>query len=103
MKTTKQKIFLASKILGVVFVILIIGFLFFRNELLNQAIDKVSTTMKLDYNSTFSIKKASFDGLTGLELSDITLAPKNLDTIFKIQKINVTVRVIHTKLRGHHF
>ena len=95
MRTTKQKIFLASKILGVVFVILIIGFLFFRNELLNQAIDKVSTTMKLEYNSTFSIKKASFNGLSGLELSEITLAPKDLDTIFKIQKIKTSVNLWH--------
>ena len=85
MRTNKQKLLLASKILGIVIVVLLIGFLIFRNELLNQAIDKVSTTMKLEYNSEFAIKKASFDGVSGIELDEITLAPKNLDTIFKIQ------------------
>jgi hypothetical protein len=93
MRTTKQKILLTSKIIGVVFILLIIGFLVFRNELLNQAIDKASTTMKLEYNSDFAVKKASFDGVSGIELDEITLAPKNLDTIFKIQKIKTTVNL----------
>ncbi|WP_281322911.1 transglycosylase domain-containing protein [Flavobacterium aestivum] len=95
MRTTKQKILLTSKIIGVVFILLIIGFLVFRNELLNQAIDKVSTTMNLEYNSSFVIKKASFNGLSGIELEEITLAPKNLDTLFKIQKIKTSVNLLH--------
>jgi hypothetical protein len=82
MRTTKQKIVLTSKILGIVIAALLIGFLVFRNELLNQAIDKASTTMKLEYNSDFAVKKASFNGVSGIELDEITLAPKNLDTIF---------------------
>ena len=87
MRTNKQKLLLASKILGGIIAVLLIGFLIFRDELLDQAIDKVSTTMKLEYNSEFSIKKASFDGVSGIELNEIILAPKNLDTLFKIQKI----------------
>lgn len=93
MRTHKQKLLLASKILGIVIAILLIGFLVFRDELLDQAIDKVSTTMKLEYNSKFSIKKASFNGVSGIELDEITLAPKNLDTIFKIQKIKTSVNL----------
>jgi hypothetical protein len=93
MRTTKQKIFLASKIFGICIVILVIVFLFFRNELLDQAIDKASTTMKLEYNSDFSVKKASFDGLSGIELKEITLAPHHLDTIFKIQRIKTSVNL----------
>jgi hypothetical protein len=93
MRTNKQKLLLASKILGIVIAVLLIGFLVFRDELLDQAIDKVSITMKLEYNSTFAIKKASFDGVSGIELDEITLAPKNLDTIFKIQKIKTSVNL----------
>ncbi|MGQ7946066.1 transglycosylase domain-containing protein [Flavobacterium sp. WC2509] len=91
MRTTKQKIVLASKIFGVVIAVLLIGFLFFRDELLDQAIDKAAVTMKLEYNSDFAIKKASFDGISGIELNEITLAPHNLDTIFKIQRIKTSV------------
>jgi hypothetical protein len=58
MRTNKQKLLLASKIFGVIIAVLLIGFLLFRNELLNQAIDKASTTMKLEYNSDFAIKEA---------------------------------------------
>jgi len=93
MKTNKQKLLLASKIIGIVIALLLIGFLVFRDELLDQAVDKVSTTMKLEYNSEFAIKKASFDGISGIELDEITLAPKNLDTIFKIQKIKTSVNL----------
>lgn len=91
MRTNKQKFLLTSKILGIVIAILLIGFLVFRDELLDQAIDKVSTTMKLEYNSDFAIKKASFDGVSGIEMEEITLAPKGLDTIFKIQKIKTSI------------
>jgi len=93
MRTNKQKWVLASKIFGVVIVILLIGFLFFRNELLDQAIDKAAVTMKLEYNSEFHVKKSSFDGLSGIELREITLAPHGLDTIFKIQRIKTSVNL----------
>jgi hypothetical protein len=93
MRTNKQKLLLASQITGTIIAILLIGFLAFRNELLDQAVDKVSATMKLEYNSEFAIKKASFDGVSGIELDEITLAPKNLDTIFKIQKIKTNVNL----------
>lgn len=93
MKTNKQKLLLASKILGIVIAVLLIGFLFFRDELLDQAIDKASTTMKLEYNSDFAIKNASFDGISGIDLKEITLAPHNLDTIFKIQRIKTSINL----------
>ena len=93
MRTNKQKFLLASKILGIVIAVLLIGFLFFRDELLDQAIDKASTTMKLEYNSDFAIKNASFDGISGIDLKEITLAPHNLDTIFKIQRIKTSINL----------
>jgi hypothetical protein len=93
MRTNKQKFLLASKILGIVIALLLIGFLVFRDELLDQAIDKAAVTMKLEYSSDFAVKKASFDGISGIELDEITLAPKGLDTIFKIQRIKTSVNL----------
>jgi hypothetical protein len=43
--------------------------------------------MTVDYNSTFTVKKASLK-LSGLNLSEITLVPKNADTLFKIKNKN---------------
>ncbi|MFV7233913.1 transglycosylase domain-containing protein [Flavobacterium sp. ZB4R12] len=93
MKTGKQKIILATKILSVLFVALIVAFYLFRDAVLQQTIAKVSNEMEIDYNSTFSVKKASFDGISGINLSDIVLVPKNADTLFKIQKLKTSVNL----------
>ena len=94
MKTRKQKIFLAAKILFVLFALFVTGFYMFRNAVLQQTIAKVSLELQVDYNSTFTIKKASFDGLSGLNLTEIILVPKNADTLFKIQKLKTSVSLL---------
>ena len=86
MRTNKQKLLLALKVLAIVLLVAIGGFIFFRDTLLDQALDKVSTKMTQHYNSDFSIKKASFDGLSGIDLYDVILAPKNADTLLHIKK-----------------
>jgi hypothetical protein len=91
MKFPKQKIFNALKIFAVVFILLCIGLYSFRNSLLKQAIAKVTHRMAVDYNSDFSIKEASFDGLSGIKLTNVILVPKNADTLFNIKKIETTV------------
>nr|WP_315175990.1 biosynthetic peptidoglycan transglycosylase [uncultured Flavobacterium sp.] len=95
MRTGKQKIVLAAKILSVVIIGLMVGFYFFRDELLQQTLVKVSNKMEQDYNSTFSIKSASFDGFSGVNLTDVVLAPKGADTLFKIQKMKTSVSFWH--------
>ncbi|MFT5252935.1 MAG: hypothetical protein ACI87N_001958 [Flavobacteriales bacterium] len=93
MTTTKQKIVLVLKILSFLLVTVFIGFFVFRKSLLHEAIAKTSTKIKNDYNSTFIVKEASFDGLSGIRLSDITLSPHNADTLFKIQKIKTSINL----------
>ncbi|RTY81966.1 glycosyl transferase [Flavobacterium sp. ZB4P23] len=95
MKTKKQNIILATKILFVLFTTIIIAFYLFRDAVLQQTIAKVSHEMKMDYNSTFTIKKASFEGLSGLNLTEIILVPKNADTLFKIKKLKTSVNLWH--------
>ena len=70
---------------------LIIVFYIFRDAVLQQTMAKVSNEMKVEYNSDFTIKKASFEGLSGLNLTEIILVPKNADTLFKIQKLKTSV------------
>ena len=95
MKTGKQKLLIASKVLFVLFVALVIAFYIFRDAVLQQTIAKVSNEMQVEYNSSFTIKKASFNGLSGLNLSEIILVPKNADTLFKIQKLRTSVNLWH--------
>lgn len=91
MNFPKQKIFKALKILALVLILLCIGLYFFRNSLLKQAVAKVTHKMAVDYNSDFSIKEASFDGLSSIKLTDVVLVPKNADTLLKIKNIETSV------------
>ncbi|GEC70914.1 Transglycosylase [Flavobacterium flevense] len=93
MKTQKQKIFLILKILIAVILIAIISVFCFRETLLQQAIAKTAKKIKTDYNSEFVVKKAGFEGLSGVNLTDITLVPKNADTLFRIQKMRTSVNI----------
>ena len=93
MRTRKQKIILAAKIIIGTILVLFIALFVFRNMVLQQTIAKVSIKMERDYNSNFSIKKASFVGLSGLNFSEIILVPKNADTLFNIQKMKTSVNL----------
>ncbi|MEL1255685.1 transglycosylase domain-containing protein [Flavobacterium sp. DGU38] len=91
MKFPKQKIFKVLKVLVVLFILLCIGLYSFRNSLLKQAVAKVTHKMAVDYNSDFSIKEASFEGLSSIKLTDVVLVPKNADTLFSIKNIETSV------------
>jgi hypothetical protein len=91
MNFPKQKIYKALLILALVLAVLFSGLYFFRNSLLKQAIAKVTHKMNVDYNSTFSVKSASFDGLSTIKLTDVILVPKNADTLFHIHKIETSI------------
>jgi hypothetical protein len=93
MRTRKQKIILAAKITIAAFLAIILALFVFRNELLEQTIAKVSFKMASEYNSTFTIKKASFVGISGLSFSEIVLVPKNADTLFSIHKMKTNVNL----------
>lgn len=70
----------------------IVLFFSFRESLLKEAIAKVTAKMERDYDAKLSIKTAAFDGLTGVKISNITLVPKNADTLFAIQNLSTSVR-----------
>lgn len=93
MRTRKQKIILAVKIITATFLAIFIAVFVFRNALLKQTIAKVSFKMASEYNSTFTVKKASFVGFSGLSFSEIILAPKNADTLFNIHKMKTSVNL----------
>lgn len=95
MKTKKGKIMIAVKIITALFVVLFCLFYLFRDSLLQQSIAQVSTKIEQKYNCNLTIKKASFTGLTGLEVNELTLVPKNADTLFTIQKMQTSINFWH--------
>ena len=68
-----------------------LGLYFFRDSLLKQAIAKVTLKMNTEYDSKFSVKSATFEGLSGIKLTDVILVPKNADTLCHIQKIETSI------------
>ena len=98
MRTRKQKIILTAKITAITAIVVLIGVFVFRDLLLQQAISRVSLKMERDYDSSFSIKKAAFVGISGLSLSEVVLVPKNADTLFSIQKMKTSVSFWHLLL-----
>ncbi len=71
----------------------VIGIFSFREILLQQIIAKTAHKMEVDYNSSFVVKKATFEGLSGVNLEGITLVPRNADTLFDIQKMRTSVNI----------
>lgn len=92
MEIKKNNIILYQMLL--VFLSLIaIGFFVFRDSILQQALEKTFFEVDQKYNSTLSIKKASFDGFSGIILTEIILVPKNADTLFRIKKMKTSVNL----------
>ena len=91
MKSRKQKAILVAKIVGVLFVLSIGTFFIFRNSILQKAIAKVSDKMEHDYDSNFSIKKASFQGFSGISLENVLLVPKHADTLLNVESIQTNI------------
>jgi hypothetical protein len=95
MKTGKQKTIILLAVFTAILLLLSIVFFVFRDSLLQQAISKVSTKMEQNYDSNLSIKQATFEGFSGVYLTEIILAPKNADTLFSIRKIKTSVNIWH--------
>ena len=93
MKSTKNKIFLILKILLILVTVIAVAFYFFRDALLKQAIAKATVKIELEYDSDLTIKEAVFEGFSGISLNEITLTPRNLDTLITIHKMRTSVNI----------
>jgi len=94
MRTLKRRAILAAKIALIVVAVLVIGYFGFRNMVLEKVIAKVKSKTQTEYNSTFSVKEASFTGVCGIDLVDVALVPNDADTIFRIQSIKTDIDLL---------
>ncbi|KGO91154.1 transglycosylase domain-containing protein [Flavobacterium subsaxonicum] len=89
----KKIAFRALIILGVLFIVAAVSFFAFRNMALQKAIVKVSDKMARDYNASFTVKSASFKGLSGIEMKGITVVPKNADTLLQVEQVTTSINL----------
>ena len=93
MKINKQKIVRFLVFILIFLVVAIVSVYFFRNTLLKEAISKAEKKFTQDYNADFSIKKANFEGFSGLSMSQIVIVPRGADTLISIENIKTKVNL----------
>ena len=89
----KRAALLFLKIVGVVIILSVVGFFAFRNMILDKAISRISKKMETEYNASFTVKDASFKGLSGIEMNEIVLKPKQADTLLDIEHLKTTINL----------
>ncbi|MCB6089070.1 transglycosylase domain-containing protein [Flavobacterium psychrophilum] len=94
MRSKKQKFFLFLKIIILFLLFSVAGVYFFRDALLQKAIAKATSKFDTDYNCRFCVQKASFDGISSIQLNNIILVPKEADTLFSIEKVKTKINLL---------
>ena len=93
MKNKKKKIFLFITIPLLILIITGSAFFVFRDSILKKVITKATSKIEKDYDSNFTVRAANFEGFSGISLTDVTLTPKNADTLFNIHKMRTSVNI----------
>jgi hypothetical protein len=94
MRTKKQKIVLFIKIISVALILLVSAAFIFRDAILKEVLDKVTRKLDTEYDCTLTLKKAAFDGLSGIEIQDIALVPKQKDTLLSIENVKTKINLL---------
>lgn len=90
-RNKKQIAILVLKIFLVTVALALTVFFVFRNTLLEKAITRISGKMDREYNSAFTVSKASFKGFSGIEMEGISLVPKNADTLLQVHELKTSI------------
>jgi transglycosylase-like protein len=94
LRTKKQKFLLFLKIFGALILLGLGATYIFRDALLQKALAKAESKFDKQYDCHFSVKKAAFIGISGVEFSDIVLVPKNADTLLAVQRIKTSYSLL---------
>lgn len=86
-----KKIILVS---ATFFLLLFIGILIFKNSILNHVINKVQVKLKQKYNCELIIQKAELTGFSKINLKNVTLVPKEKDTLLFIKNCTVGINFL---------
>ena len=65
-----------------------------RDALLKSGIERAIAKAKRDYNLNLAIGSASFAGLKTINLENITIVPENRDSLLKIEKLMVGIKLL---------
>ena len=89
----KKAALLVLKIVSIVIILSVVSFFAFRNMILEKAINSVAEKMDTDYDSYFTVKEASFKGLSGIEMNEISIKPKQADTLLHVEHLKTSINL----------
>ncbi len=88
----KKIALLSAKILGSLFLLVVLSFFLLRSYFLHKAIDKIAAKFKNKYQATFTVGNASFVGLSGVALEGISIVPDGKDTLLRVDYFTSSIR-----------
>lgn len=80
-------------VLGILLILAVGGFFAFRGVILDKVMEKATRKIAIDYNSRLTIKKASFTGLSGIEMHQVALVPNGADTLIKVESVKTSINL----------
>src|SRR5476651_48017 len=87
-----------AKIAAAVLVVIVLigGYILYskRESILQHELAKITLKAKRDYNLDFKYASAKFTGLATVEFKDLTIVPEGKDTLLKIAKFDVGIKII---------
>ena len=89
----KKAALLVLKIVSIVIILSVVSFFAFRNMILEKAINRVAEKIDTDYDSYFTVKEASFKGLSGIEMNEISIKPKQADTLLHVEHLKTSINL----------
>ncbi|MES1225247.1 MAG: transglycosylase domain-containing protein, partial [Bacteroidota bacterium] len=81
-------------VLGVSFLVLFLAFFLFRNTLLHFFLNRKLNEYSERYHTQVLVSAAGFDGLNGLLLQGIQVAPGETDTLLQIDSVSARIRIL---------
>lgn len=82
------------KILGIIFLCFVLSFFLLRNTMLNWAIEKVAIKFHDKYKGKLHVQKASFSGISTIELKNISICAPGKDTLLTVASIEAQIKVL---------
>jgi hypothetical protein len=99
MRVPKKKILKSTAIVFLTVMVLISLFFIFRQNILDQSIEKIKNKLNLVYQCDLQINSAEFEGFSNLKFNQITLIPQKKDTLIHIDFLETQISFF-SLLRG---
>lgn len=80
-------------VLGILLILAVGGFFAFRGVILDKVMEKAIRKIAIDYNSKLTVKKASFTGLSGIDMQQVALVPNGADTLIKVESVKTSINL----------